>query len=126
MPPFTHVLSSGLFSLPSNAMSVDWAVINDSPKTLKFKATVFRVPAGTAKVAVAPGAITHELKPAHAFHNANDVGSGEPFEPGFYYELVVETNDLRLLPSVHVWQDKGNAVIPGTLISPGTFVDVHA
>ncbi len=43
---------------------------------------------------------------------------------GFYYEPVFETNDLRLLPSVHVWQDQGNTVIAGTLISPGTFVQV--
>jgi hypothetical protein len=27
-------------------------------------------------------------------------------------------------PSVHVWQDDGNTVIAGTLISPGTFVEI--
>jgi hypothetical protein len=37
---------------------------------------------------------------------------------------VVETDDLRVLPSVTIWQDAGNTVIPGTLISPGTFVQV--
>lgn len=44
--------------------------------------------------------------------------------PGFYYELVVETNSRAILPSVHVWQDHGNTVIPGTLIPPGSFVEL--
>lgn len=120
---YRYMLTSGLFGLPANAQSVDWMVLNDSPFALTFRVTVFKVGVG-AKSAVAPGALTLSLAPNEATHNANGVGTGKPFVPGFYYEVVVETDDLRLLPSVHVWQDQGNTVIPGTLISPGTFVRV--
>ena len=120
---YRYTLTSGLFGLPANAQSVDWMVVNDSPFALTFRVTVFKVGVG-AKTAVAPGTLTLALAANEATHNANSVGAGKPFAPGFYYEVVVETDDLRLLPSVHVWQDHTNTVIPGTLISPGTFVQV--
>lgn len=120
---YRYMLTSGLFGLPANAQSVDWMVLNDSPFALTFRVTVFKAGVG-AKTAVAPGTLTLSLAANEATHNANSVGAGKPFVPGFYYEIVVETDDLRLLPSVHVWQDHANTVIPGTLISPGTFVQV--
>jgi len=124
MANYTHVLSSGLFSLPANAKSLDWAVINDAPSTQSIRVTVFRLPPRAAKTAVVPGSVTFDLKPAHSFHNANEVGVGKTFQLGVDYELVVETNDLRVLPSVRAWADSVNTAIAGTLISPGTFVDL--
>lgn len=53
--------------------------------------------------------------------NANSVGVSAPFVPGFYYEVVLEATDPNVLPSVHVWQDSVNIVIPGTLIPPGSW-----
>jgi len=50
------------------------------------------------------------------------VGPSDPFVPGFYYEVVVETSSQDVLPSVHVWQDHVNTVIPWTLIPPGNWV----
>lgn len=120
---YRHVLTSGLFGLPANAQSVDWMVLNDSPIAQTFRVTVFKAGVGP-KTPVAPGTLTLTLAVNDVTHNANSVGPGKPFVPGFYYEVVVETDDLRLLPSVHIWQDYGNTVIPGTLISPGTFVEV--
>lgn len=120
---FRHVLSSGLFALPANAQSVDWMVVNDSPSSQPIRVTVFRAGVGP-KTVVAPGPLTLTVNSMASTHNANSVGPTQPFVHGFYYELVVETNDRRVLPSVHVWQDHGNTVIPGTLISPGTFVEV--
>jgi hypothetical protein len=120
---FRHILTSGLFGLPANAQSVDWMVLNDSPIAQTIRVTVFKVGVG-AKAPVVPGTLTLALAPNAATHNANNVGLGKPFVPGFYYEVVVEVDDHRVLPSVHVWQDHGNTVIPGTLISPGTFVEV--
>lgn len=120
---YRHILTSGLFGLPANAQSVDWMVLNDSPHPQTFRVTVYRAGVGP-KSSVAPGALTITLAPNEVTHNANSVGAGKPFLPGFYYEVVLETDDLRLLPSAHVWQDHGNTVIPGTLISPGTFVEV--
>ena len=120
---YRYVLSSGLFGLPAGAESVDWMVVNDSPYPQTFRVTVYKAGVGP-KAPVAPGAIVVTLAASQVTHNANSVGGGQPFVSGFYYEPVFETNDLRLLPSVHVWQDQGNTVIAGTLISPGTFVQV--
>jgi hypothetical protein len=120
---YRHVLTSGLFGLPAQARSVDWMVINDSPIAQTFRVTVFKAGVGP-KTPVAPGTLTLTLAPNTVTHNANSVGAGGPFLPGFYYEVVVETDDRGVLPSVHVWQDQGNTVIPGTLISPGTFVEI--
>ena len=71
-----------------------------------------------------PGAADPDARREGATHNANSVGPGKPFVPGFYYEVVLEADDYAVLPSVHVWQDHANTVIPGTLISPGTFVGI--
>jgi hypothetical protein len=120
---FRHVLTSGLFGLPANAQSVDWMVLNDSPGAEAIRVTVFRAGVGP-KTDVAPGPLTLTVNSMASTHNANSVGPGQPFVHGFYYEVVLETNDRRVLPSVHVWQDRANTVIPGTLISPATFVEV--
>ena len=117
-------LSSGLFGLPAGAKSVDWVVVNDSPADQPFTVTVYKAPGAGAKTVVAPGPITQTIHAGNSFHNANNVGPGKPFEPGFYYEVVVDREDHRLLPSVSIWADAGNTQIPGTLILPGTFVEI--
>jgi hypothetical protein len=120
---YRHTLTSGLFGLPAGAKSVDWMILSHATHAETFRVTVYRVGVGP-KTPVAPGALTLSLDPDEATHNANNVGPGKPFVPGFYYELVVETNSRAILPSVHVWQDHGNTVIPGTLIPPGSFVEL--
>jgi len=119
-PSFTHTLSSGLFSLPANGVSVDWAVSNSSAVNRTVRVTVYRHGTGVPRAVVAPGALTITLAPTETTHNANGVGT--VFQRGFYYEVVVETNSLRVLPIVHVWEDTGNTVIPGTLIPSGSWV----
>lgn len=120
---YRYTLSSGLFSLPHGAKSVDWALINNSTSPQQFRVTVYR--SGTSeKVPLAPGPITNTLEPLHTFHNANSVGPQEPFIIGHDFEVVLEVNSLRVLPSVEVWINRGNTVIPGTLIGPGQFVDI--
>jgi hypothetical protein len=74
------------------------------------------------KTVVPPGSLAFVVPAGEATHNANSVGFDQPFVPGFYYEVVVETADPNVLPSVHVWQDHVNTVIPGTLVPPGTWV----
>ena len=120
-PAGAFKLSSGLFGLPSTAASVDWMVANNAAASETFAVTVFKAGVGP-KTVVAPGTLTFTLAPGEVAHNANSVGPSEPFVPGFYYEVVVETSSPDLLPSVHVWQDHGNTVIPGTLIPPGSWV----
>lgn len=118
---FKFVFSSGLFSLPGNVVSVDWAVINNSPGPEEIRVTVYQGSIGAAKTAVAPGAIALTLQPGYVTHNANSVGTNGPFKHGFYYEVVLETNDRRVLPMVNMWSDNGNTLIPGTLITAGQF-----
>jgi len=119
---FKYTLSSGLFGLPGNAASVDWAVVNNSPSAQDIRVTVYKGAIGVAKTPVAPGAITVTVQPSFVTHNANSVGPNGPFVHGFYYEVVLETNDRRVLPMVNVWSDHGNTVIPGTLITARDFL----
>ena len=119
---FRYKLSSGLFLLPQNAASVDWAVVNDSKQPQTFRVTVYKGGVGMVKTETPPGPLTQTIDPNFVTHNANSVGPGDPFQIGFYYEVVVECNDRSLLPSVYVWQDHGATVIPGTTIVPGEFV----
>ena len=116
--------SSGLFSIPAEAVSIDWAVINDSERTQRFRVTVYEVPAGEPKRVASPGPIADEIEPGRAFHNANSVRAEGPFRRGFYYEIVVETDSPAVLPSVMAWSDRGNTLVPGTFISPGDFVTI--
>jgi hypothetical protein len=119
-----YELSSGLFSIPADAKSVDWSVLNNTAETREVRITVYQVGVGTPKEPVAPGPLKIKIGPFQASHNANSVGHDQPFKGGYYYEVVVETNSLKVLPSVQVWSDLGNTVIPGTLIGPGQFVDM--
>ena len=121
---FRYKLSSGLFLLPQNAASVDWAVVNDSRQPQTIRVTVYKGGVGVAKTETPPGPLTVTINPDFVTHNANSVGPGQPFQMGFYYEVVVECNDRSLLPTVCVWQDHGATVIPGTTIGPGDFVPI--
>lgn len=121
LSPTSLKLSSGLFGLPAGAASVDWMVVNNSTTTQTITVTVFKAGVGP-KTVVAPGALAFTIPAGDVTHNANSVGFDQPFVPGFYYEVVVETTNPNVLPSVHVWQDLVNTVIPGTLIPPGSWV----
>ena len=126
-PHFEHTLSSGLFALPASAESVDWMIVNDSDTNQDVRVTVYRVGIGIGpKTPIPPGPLTVSIQPREATHNANSVGAGQPFQSGMYYEVVVELNDRRVLPSVHVWEDRGNTAVPGTLIPAGAWVDLQA
>ncbi len=100
-PKFLHTRSSGLFALPENAHSVDWSIVNDSTVPQTFRVTVYKVGVGE-KTVVAPGPLTLTEGPNFGTHNANSVGVGLPFQRGHYYEVVVESNSRRVLPSVQV------------------------
>lgn len=115
-------LSSGLFSLPSNAASVDWTLVNTGEKTETARVTVFRHGGGQPTVDVLPGPLTVHVPAGQSTHNANPVESGGPFDPAFQYEVVVETDTRSLQPTAEVWSDHGGTVIPGTVIPPERFV----
>jgi len=118
---FAITLSSGPFLVAPNAQSVDWVLINDSAAPQPFRVSVYKWGVGVAKVLLGPGAITDTLPAGMAFHNANSVPS--LFVPGFYYEVVVETNSPHVLPNVNQWSSHGGTdFIPGTLIPAAAFV----
>ena len=119
---FSNTRSSGLFGIPANAKSVDWAIVNNRADARKVRVTVFKCPIGSPKVPVAPGPLVVTIPGRSTTHNANSVGADKPFVPGFYYEVVVEDNDAIVHPTVEIWQDFGNTVIPGTRIGPNGFV----
>jgi hypothetical protein len=112
----TIKLSTGPFGLPRNAASVDWSVLNNSPIPQTITVTVFKVLIGQPKSIEPPGAITHTINPWEAFHNANK------FDLGPDYEVVVETSSPNVLPSLSIWEDSGNTVIPGASIPSGSWV----
>jgi hypothetical protein len=119
-PRFQYVLSSGLFALPANGKSVDWAIVNDSAVSRTVRVTVYKHGIGVPREVVAPGPLTLTLASTESSHNANSVGT--VFQIGFNYEVVLETNSLKVLPVVHVWEDFGNTVIPGTAIPAGSWI----
>ena len=121
-PKFTLRLSSGLFSLPANAASVDWVLVNTGDKTETARVTVFRHGGGMPPTEVLPGPLIEHVPPGQDTHNANPVGVGEPFDPGFQYEVVVEMNSRSLQPTAAVWSDHGGTIIPGTVIPPDRFM----
>jgi hypothetical protein len=118
--PFT--LSSGLFGLPDAAQSVDWMVVNNSSTPQTITVTVYRHGIAIPRAVVAPGPLTLTLAPTETTHNANSVGTGLPFQVGFYYEVQVQASNRNVMPSVHVWPSHFNNPIPGTLIPPGSWV----
>jgi hypothetical protein len=118
-PSGPHRLSSGLFNIPQDAASVDWVLVNNSATDQTVTVTVYKH-GGLGRSVVPPGPITFTVAPEDNFHNANSVPT--TFPPGFYYEVIVETDSLAVLPSVSIWRDHGNTGIPGTLIPPGDWV----
>jgi hypothetical protein len=122
---YEFVLSSGLFTLPGEARSVDWAVLNNSPDSQRVRVTVYRVEMGSPKSIVWPGVLAVVVAPASTFHNSNSVGTAATMPRGSSYEVVVELNDRRVLPVVTIWSDRENTLVPGTRIGPRDFVDLR-
>lgn len=120
-PAGPYRLSSGPFQLPGDgAHSVDWTLLNTGSTAQTATVTVYKYGIGFPRTVVAPGALTVTMAPESAAHNAN--GIPDVFQPGFTYEVVVETDSLAVLPGVQVWKDANATVIPGTLIPSGSWV----
>jgi len=122
LTPGTVTLSSGIFSLPANARSVDWQLLNNDTTPQTVTVTVYETWIGREKEVVAPGPVTVTLPPGHTTHNANSVPT--IFQVGHSYEVVVTGGSPKVLPVVMVWSDMGNTVIPGTQIHAGEWMRV--
>lgn len=122
---FDFELSSGAFRLPTAAQSVDWLVLNDTDSEQHVRVTVFGAAVGQRKYELPPGPREIDLLPRTLAHKANHVGSGHSLEPGIPVEVVIECNDLRVLPTVEVWEDHGSTIMPGTRIGSRDFIRIE-
>ena len=118
---FPNRRSSGLFSAPKDAASLDWAVMNGGSGPHWIRVTTFKCPVGAAKIAIA-GPTAVYLNTMFTAHEAVTLSGGKPDRKSVYYEVVLEDEDLSLHPSVQVFRKYPTDVIAGTLISPGDFV----
>jgi hypothetical protein len=114
---FPNARSSGLFSAPKDARFIDWAVMNGGIIGHWIRVTVFKCPVGVTKVAIA-GLTAVFLNARVAAHEAVSLSADCR---SVYYEVVVEDEDMRMQPSVQLFNRYPTDVIPGTLITPGDF-----
>ena len=121
---FPNRRSSGLFSAPKDATSLDWAVMNGGSGPHWIRVTTFKCPAGAAKIAIA-GPTAVYLNTMFTAHEAVTLSGGKPDRKSVYYEVVLEDEDLSMHPSVQVFRKYPTDVIAGTLISPGDFVSTQ-
>src|SRR6266550_4533072 len=113
--------SSGAFSAPKDATSLDWLVVNGGGGPHWIRVTVFKCPVGAAKIAIA-GPTSVYLDMTFTAHEAVSLSGGKPDHKSVYYEVFVEAEDLFMHPSVQVFRKYSTDVIVGTLITPGDFV----
>ena len=114
---FPNKRSSGIFSAPKKAMSIDWTALNGNAMTSHWiRVTVYRCPVGATKVAIA-GPTAFFLDPKVSAHQEVPL----PGNHSDYYEVFFEDEDLNINPSVQLFRKYPDDVIEGSLIAPGDF-----
>lgn len=114
---FPNKRSSGIFSAPKKAKSIDWTALNGNAMTSHWiRVTVFRCPIGATKVAIA-GPTAVFLDPKVSAHQEVPL----PHAHNDYYEVLFEDEDLNINPSVQLFRNYPDDVIEGSLIAPGDF-----
>lgn len=118
---FKYAFSSGVFSIHTEAHSVDWNLVNTGKTPQRYRVTVYEV-AGKDRKIIVPGPLSGNLSPAGKTHNANNIGNGKPFENDRRYEIVVESDSAAIKPQVEMWRAAGsNSVINETVIPARKF-----
>jgi hypothetical protein len=113
---YKYRYTTGPFSLPANAGSLDWVLLNNDTTKQKATVTVFKCPIGAVKTPLPPGPLVVTLDPRTSTHNANK------YTEGFIYEVQVDCNSQLLFPYVSVWPGNFGVAIPGTGINSGTWL----
>lgn len=113
---YAYRYTTGPFSLPPNAGSLDWVVLNNETTVQTVRVTIFKCSLVSTKTALPPGPLEITLKPGETTHNANKYGAG------FVYEVQVECNSQLICPYVSVWPGSFGVTIPGTGIHSGDFI----
>jgi hypothetical protein len=114
--PFALTYTTGPFSLPKGAGSLDWVVLNNDATAQKVRVTVFRCNLGAAKTALPPGPLIVPLAPGATTHNANT------YPVGFVYEVQVECNSKLIFPYVASWPGSFGEIIAGSGINSANFI----
>lgn len=117
---YKHIFSTGPFGLSPGTHSLDWTVLNNTSETQRIRVSIYMLLSGQPKSQLE--SLEHEVKAFSTKHNANGENGG--FIVGGKYEVVLETNDERVLPSVEAWSSNSATIIPGTRISPRDFVEL--
>ena len=117
---YIYALSTGSFGIPNGTISLDWTVLNDSPVAQQIRVVVYNVNFDPKQAVSGPTETV--IQPYSETHNANGVEN--VFHVWGNYEVVVETMDARVLPTVECWSSRVVTVIPGTRISPRDFIDL--
>ena len=113
---FAFVYTTGPFSLPLGTHSIDWGVLNNDPANQAVRVTVFKCPVTSVKTPEPPGPLAITLKPGETTHNANNAVGG------FFYEIQVECNSLRIFPYASAWSGAVADPIPGSVVTSAGFI----
>jgi len=108
--------TTGPFSLPLDAHSIDWAALNNDCAQQTIRVTVFKCVTGHVKAAEPPGPLEITLDPGESTHNAN-AASG-----GFLYEIQVECNSQLVFPYASAWSGAIADPIPGSVVKSAEFL----
>ena len=68
---YKYKYTTGPFTLPQNAQSIDWSVLNNDPKPQKVRVTVFKCVVLDIKTTERPGPLEFVVDPGFLINNAN-------------------------------------------------------
>jgi hypothetical protein len=113
---YKYKYTSGLFTLPQNTHSLDWAILNNDPKPQKVRVTVFKCDVTDVKSIERPGPLEFSVDPGFSIHNANKA------DAGLMYEIQIECNSQLIFPHACAWPGGIADPIPGTVIKSAEFI----
>jgi hypothetical protein len=113
--PYAYIYTTGPFSLPANAESIYWKILNNDSTAQEVRVTVFRCITQESKRVEPPGTLNIPLDPNESFHNANDA------EGGASYEVRVECNSGLILPYACAWPARGADPLPASDVKAAEF-----
>jgi hypothetical protein len=108
--------TTGPFTLPQNAQSIDWDVQNNDPKPQKIRVTVFKINILDLKTVEKPGPLEFVVDPGFSINNANKA------DAGLIYEIQIECNSQLIFPYACAWPGQIADPIPGTVIKSAEFI----
>lgn len=113
---YKYKYTTGPFTLPQNAQSIDWSVLNNDPKPQKVRVTVFKCVVLDIKTTERPGPLEFVVDPGFLINNANKA------DGGLIYEIQIECNSQLIFPHACAWPGGIADPIPGSVIKSAEFI----